>query len=571
MLDRSDLRNYQNAIIDKIHQCVDPDPKTRLPGLVIALEPGAGKTGAVLTALKDQLEAGDIRKVLIVSTVLVAQTTWPDEFDEWSHLTGTPFTLIRVEDDNQELVAATKAAYARAKRVLQRRFDQQVERLGGGRAAKARVKAQWDARQYATFTLVEKSRNRKPNATPATMAKVFSNRVRERTKERMLQRLALTDTPFHIINKEALRWLWKGFRGKERWPYDVLVADDLRESRTGKRRTKTADENNEVKLSRWGVLAKSRSAMKYTLQLTGTPTPKGLENMWGLLYPIDLGRRLGPNKTQFIRRWFNDDWENHKTEPRTYAHREIMDRVKDVMFALSEKDAPDLPPYVLDPIKVQLPDETLREYRRFERTLMSEEFDVRAVNNGVLHGKLLQFANGSMYREDGEDVPIHDLKIEALKDLADRLDGEPLLVAYTYEFDKARICKALPQTVVLRPENAVETKRRWNAGEIQILLAHRASAGHGLNLQKGGHHMCEYGLTSDAELYYQFLKRLHRKGQKHTVFNHVIIAKGTIDEDIYPDYLDPKMATQKAILDEVRLEAPQPETFNLMSLVALYD
>jgi len=236
-----------------------------------------------------------------------------------------------------------------------------------------------------------------------------------------------------------------------------------------------------------------------------------------------------------------------------WAFHEIMDRVKDIMFSLDPEDMAPLPELVVDPIKVRLPTKVLEEYCRFERQMVSEEYDVEAVNGGVLHGKLLQYANGSMYQEDGNDVHVHDEKLDALKDLVERMNGAPLLVAYTYQFDVQRICQAFPQAVVLTPENAVETKRLWNDDKIALLLAHRASAGHGLNLQKGTGHMCEYGLTSDAELYLQFLKRIRRPGRKTTVFNHVIIAEGTIDEDVFPMYLDPKIAVQDRILEAVAL------------------
>ncbi len=158
-----------------------------------------------------------------------------------------------------------------------------------------------------------------------------------------------------------------------------------------------------------------------------------------------------------------------------------------------------------------------------------------------------------MYRETGDDVFIHDVKLDALRTLVERLNGTPLLVAFTYEFDAERILAAFPQAVRLKPENAVDVVRRWNRDEIPILLAHRASAGHGLNAQKGTGHMCEYGLTSDAELYLQFLKRIWRPGRRFPVINHVIIAEGTIDEEVFPNYLDPKIATQARVMGAVQV------------------
>lgn len=557
---REDLWPYQCAIIDKIKQCNHPDKNERLPGLAIALEPGAGKTATVLTALSEMLETGEINKVLVVAPLLVAQTTWPDEPDEWEHLKHLEYTLIRVEDDDAEVNDLADQAYRRALDILQRRKKSLVARAKRRglkpRDAEAAVKDAWNKRQAATFTPAEKAKKRKPDATPGKLARSVRNRAFERAKYEKLSRLARSPAALHFINKEALVWLWDDFRKGADWPYDVMVADDLRESRSGRRRTRKGADSTSRKpsnVSRWGVLGKVRSKVKFTLQLTGTPTPKGLENLWGLIYPIDLGRRLGASKTEFKRRWFHENQYTYELTPRTGAHDEIMSRVQDVMFSLDPADMPERPPYLTNPIRVRLPEATLEAYRRFERSLVSEEFDVEAANKGVLHGKLLQFANGSMYQEDGNDIPIHDLKLEALRDLINRLAGDPLLVAYTYKFDVDRISKAFPKAVVLTPENAVGVKKRWNAGQISVLLAHRASAGHGLNLQKGGAHMCEYGLTTDSELYDQFRKRLYRPGQTRTVYNHVIIASGTIDDDVYPQYLEPKAEAQDRILSSVRL------------------
>jgi len=515
MLTRDDFRPYQTHLTEIVKQCWATDPAARLPGVILALEPGAGKTGLVLTALRDLLDQFVIRKALIVAPLLVAQTTWPDEFGEWAHLKALTWTLIRVEDGDEEVRAAGDAAFQ------------------DSRACGVPPKVAEKDRQAAVAA----------------------------AKEAKLRRLAAEDTEIHIINKEALPWIWANFRDGKDWPYDVVVGDDLREFRSGKRRSKgkkDAPRKGPAPLSRWGVLARSRKHIDAMIELSGTPTPKGLVDMWGLVYPVDLGERLGTSKTAFLQRWFDQNRYTYEIKPKAHAEREITERVRDVMFSLDPADMAALPEYICDPIRVRLPTKALEEYRRFERQMVSDEWDVEAVNGGVLHGKLLQAANGSMYQEDGNDIPIHDAKLEALKALVERMNGTPLLVAYSFQFDVQRICQAFPKAVVLAPENAVETKRLWNEDRIELLLAHRASAGHGLNLQKGTGHMCEYGLTSDAELYLQFLKRIRRPGRKTTVFNHVIIAEGTIDDDVFPMYLDPKIATQERILEAVRVRCDSP-------------
>lgn len=543
MHSRSDLRRYQVFFVDKIKQCFHPDPRRRLPGLILALEPGAGKTGTTLTALKDLHDSMTIRRTLIVAPLLVAQTVWPAEIDEWEHLQGLTWTLLRVEEDDPDVAAAGDAAYSEALARFQEEFDTQREAnmlLGDGAGA-ARKRARTQS-----------------GKTPGQQAEAVRQTAVARAKDAKLAKLAQADTEIHIVNKEALRWLWDYFGRGARWPYDAIIIDDVREGRSGKKRVKPKKDGEKAPaskqpLSRFGILAAARKHSMATIQLTGTPTPKSLADVWGLAYLIDLGRRLGSFKTPFYRDHFSLNQHFQSKEPKEGAFDKIMGKLKDIMFSLDPADLPELPPYIVDPIRVKLPPEVLRAYRRFERQLVSEEYDVEAVNAGVAHGKKLQFANGSMFREDGESVWVHDAKLDALRELAQRMNGVPLLVLYTYTFDVERIMGAFPKAVLLRPENAVDTVRLWNEDKIELLLAHRASAGHGLNMQKGTGHMCEYGLTSDAELYLQALKRLARPGRRGAVINHVIIAEGTIDDEVFPDYLDPKIATQVRVMDAVKV------------------
>lgn len=544
MLTRADLRPYQTFFIAKMRQCFHADPRKRLPGVMLALEPGAGKTAATETALMDALDAGEIEKALIVAPLLVAQTVWPEEPREWEHLLPLldRIVLLRVEDDDADIEDVGAAAYEGALARFQAEFETERE------IALLLDSSKSDARRKA------KAAN---GSAPSARAEVVRQEAVATAKAAKLRTLFEDPRPIHVVNREALPDLWAHFGAGARWPYDVMVIDDVREGRSAKQRTRTKKDDGVKKsaapLSRFGIMAAARKHMKATIQLTGTPTPNGLKNMWGLIYLIDLGKRLGLYKSPFYKRWFHLDKFHQPDEPKAGAFETIMGRAKDIMFSLDSADLPQLPPYIVDPVRVKLDPAVMQEYRRFKRNMVSEEYDVEAVNAGVMHGKLLQFANGSMYREDGEDVWVHDAKIDALKILVERLNGTPLLVAYTYQFDVERIMKAFPEAVLLRPENAKEFTRRWNNDEITVGIAHRASAGHGLNLQKGTGHMCEYGLTSDAELYLQFLKRLWRPGRRGTVFNHVIIAEGTIDEEVFPDYLDPKIETQRRVMEEVKV------------------
>ena len=318
--------------------------------------------------------------------------------------------------------------------------------------------------------------------------------------------------------------------------------------KNGKKRTKLK------KLTRFGVLAAARKHIKGVVELTGTPSPNGLVNLWGLAYIADQGARLGRTKSSFMERWFDFNKYTYEVKAKPYAEEQILSALGDIMFSLDPRDYAELPPIVENVIRVPLPPKVMDEYRRFKRTLVSEQYDVEAVNAAVLTNKLCQFANSSMFNEDGEEVWIHDCKLDALKNLHAEVGGTPLLVAYSFTFDKRRIQKEFPKAVVLNEvPDVMQTVRDWNAGKIDMLLAHRASAGHGLNLQKGSSIFVSYGLTADLELWQQFNKRLHRPGQKaDRVWHHIIVAKDTHDEDILP-VLQDKKAVQDRVFEATRL------------------
>ena len=458
--DRSLLRNYQRVSVQKMKDTLKPGNPS---GIILALEPGAGKTVSFLTAARDLLDEGAIAKVLIIAPLLVANTVWHAEIEEWEHLKHTTYSIC---------------------------------------------------------TGTEKQRI-------AALAK---------------------DAEVYIINKDILPWLWDYLGRGDRWRFDFVGIDEASMLKNGKKRTKLK------KLTRFGVLAAARKHMKAVVELTGTPSPNGLVNLWGLSYIADQGERLGRTKTAFLNRWFDTSRYTYEVKAKPHAEAEILDKMKDIMFSLDPKDYAELPPLVENVIKVQLPPRVMDEYRRFKRTLVSEAYDVEAVNAAVLTNKLCQFANGSMFQEDGNDVWIHDCKLDALENLHNEVAGTPMLVAYSYLFDKRRIQTRFPKAVVLNEvPDVMQTVRDWNAGKIDMLLAHPASAGHGLNIQKGSNISCWYGLNADLELFQQFNKRLHRPGQKRdVVWSHRIVASGTHDESILP-ILSDKKAVQDRVFEATRL------------------
>lgn len=488
---RADLRSYQRRFLNKI--------KSRSE-IILALPMGSGKTATTLTAVLDLLDDREVRKVLVVAPRFVASITWPDEIEDWEHTRDLTWTLIRVEDDDEDVIAARQEGYETARMI--------------GMDPKA--------------------------------AQSFAGRRATSYKSWRRRHLANSDTEVHLINKEALPWLWEHFDKGKSWPYDMLIVDEASMFKNGKMRTGTKG------VTRFGVAVKARKHLKRVVLLTGTPAPKGLRNLWGLARVADGGERLGTSKVKFEERWFDKDFMGWNLEPKPHAEDEIMDRLSDIMFSMREEDCVDLPPRNDISVKVTLPKKVMEEYRRFERTLVSDLYDVEAVNRGVLHGKLLQFANGSMYQEGGRDVWVHDEKLEALENIIEEANGAPVLVAYSFKFDLDRIRRVFKKAVVFGEGDVRKTKERWNNGDIPILLAHPNSIGHGQNIQQGGNISVWYGLTPDLELYLQFNKRLHRSGQTKPVFNHHIIAVGTYDENILP-ILTSRNADQDRIIDSVRV------------------
>lgn len=367
----------------------------------------------------------------------------------------------------------------------------------------------------------------------------------------------------HLVNNENLQWLID-FWGAD-WPYDMLVIDEIsrfknpnKENKPSKGKVekyllnpKTRQNPNGLEkptsqLTRFGALCRVRRYFDRVVGLTGTPSPNGLIDIWSQYYLLDRGERLGLDFFAYRARFFEPNFSGYKWMLRDGSFELIVDRIKDITLSMRAKDWIELPPRIDNIVKVTLPKNVMAAYKRFEKSMLLEEHDIEAVNNGVLTGKLLQLANGSVYDEDRNAVQIHDRKLDALESIIEEANGSPVLVAYSYEFDLTKLRKRFPQAVVLNEDDTAI--RRWNAGEISLLLAHPQSAGHGINIQFGGNICVFYGLPWSLEYYQQFGARLHRSGQTRAVIVHHIIAEGTVDERVL-EVLADKGATQDMLID----------------------
>lgn len=459
-----------------------------LPGVLLGAEMGLGKTGSSLWAMVQLLAAREIKRPLIVAPLRVAEETWPEELRTWTFCSHLTFRVV-------------------------------------------------------TGTLEER-----------------------------IAALAYSPAQVTIINRENLRWLHDFFEGRG-WPFDMLIYDEISRLKRGIKRVSQSREQKKsgVKpgLTELGVIESHRRSFKRVVGLSGTPAPNGLIDLWGPMCAIDHGKRLGLSITAYKKRWFRESKYDYSIEPMAHSEREIMGLIDDVFFSLREEDYLSLPPMIPVDHLVDLPEKARRAYDKFEqesaielRNAAGDNELIEAVNNGVLTQKLLQIANGSVYTGEkwdemtGDKLPresirLHDEKLGVLESIMEEAAGTPVLVAYSFQFDRDAILKRFPYCRLFG--QSPNDMRDWNAGRIKMLLTHPASAGHGLNFQHGSNIMVWYGLTWSLELYRQFIKRLHRSGQKAArVFLHRIIARNTVDEDVLETCLR-RGATQDQITDAVRV------------------
>ena len=351
----------------------------------------------------------------------------------------------------------------------------------------------------------------------------------------------------HIISRDNIAWLCSLYAAK--LPYDMLVIDELSSFKAHQ-------------TQRFKSLRLARPWFKRVVGLTGTPAPNGLINLWSQMYLIDRGERLEKTITAYRSRYFRPGASNgyvvYSYKLLSDSERLIQERIKDICISMRAEDYLEMPERIDNFVRVTMPDKLMDAYKKFEQenviTLANEIEEgtttVNAVNAAALSNKLLQFANGAMYDENKNVVPIHDLKLEALKEIIEAADGKPVLVAWTYQFDRDRI-KNYFRSMAPRELKTAEDINDWNAGKVKLMLAHPASAGHGINLQAGGNIIVWYGLTWSLELYQQFNARLYRQGQKQRTIIHHRVNSGTHDEDVVRA-LKSKDKTQNNLMNSIK-------------------
>lgn len=346
----------------------------------------------------------------------------------------------------------------------------------------------------------------------------------------------------YVINRENLSWLVSLMQG--RCMFDMLVLDES-----------SSFKNEDTK--RFRAVKAILPALKRKVILTGTPMPNTLLDLWSQLYILDQGARLGDNFTKFKLTYFAKD--PYKQFSWSLIHPDcekiISEKIGDICISLQEKDYLKLPPRIDRIVEIPFSQQQRKLYEEFEKDRVLTLFgdtDITAINAAALTNKLLQYANGAIYDEDKNWHEVHGEKLDRLEEIIEDAAGHPVLVFYTFQHDLARIQKRLDKMGVawklLKSDKEVQS---WNKGEIPVMLAHPASAGHGLNLQGGGNIVIWYGLNWSLELYDQGKKRVHRQGQKKPVIMHHLLIADTMDMEVWR-VLNSKAANQESLMQAVK-------------------
>nr|DAM27365.1 MAG TPA: Chromatin remodeling complex ATPase [Caudoviricetes sp.] len=357
------------------------------------------------------------------------------------------------------------------------------------------------------------------------------------------RRALAAESDIYIINRENVVWLTNELSQiGNGWDFDMVVIDELSSFKSSKSQ-------------RFRALRKYISRSTRVVGLTGTPAPNGLIDLWSQIYLLDGGERLGKTITGYRERYFTPNQRNETTifnyKPKPEAEDAINDKLSDICISMKAEDWLEMPERIDNMQSVRLSEKEMANYEKFERDSYIQfiEGEVTAASAAALTNKLLQYSNGAMYLPDnGGYVKTNNKKLDALEEIIDVCSGKPILCFYSYKHDLERIQDKFKFAKKLENSKDIEA---WNNGEIQLLLAHPAGAGHGLNLQAGGNIIVWFGLTWSLELYQQANARLYRQGQKHAVIVNHLITAGTVDEKVLAS-LQGKKDVQDELLDSLK-------------------
>ena len=351
-----------------------------------------------------------------------------------------------------------------------------------------------------------------------------------------------TNADLYVINRENVVWLIKYYRQKKRWPFRMVVVDELSSFKNA---------------SSQRFKALRQVPYDYFIGLTGTPAPNSLLDLWPEVYLIDKGERLGKAMSHYQREYFTPGYSVgyvvYNWRLKKGSEQKIYDKIGDVCMSLKAEDWLSVPEAITTVHEIDLEKDIREQYKRLEKEfiLALENGEIVAGSKAVVVNKLLQIANGAVYDDDKNVQVMHGQKLDKLEELIEAANGQPVMVFYNFKHDADRIRERL-KAYTVRELKTDQDIADWNAGRIPVLLVQPQSAGHGLNLQDGGNIIVWFGLTWSLEVFQQANARLHRQGQKRTVLIHILACRGTVDMDVLAA-LDRKDITQNDLIEAVKL------------------
>lgn len=344
-----------------------------------------------------------------------------------------------------------------------------------------------------------------------------------------------------IMNYDGLAWAAPILAKSHK--FDVLVCDEV---------TKLKHTSSK----RFKLIKPILPSFKFKWGLTATPTANGLIDLFGQVYVLDLGARLGRYITHFRAKYFyQEPWDQYKYFITAEKATELTNQLNDLAMYMDPKDYLVLPG-LLDVVRpIKLSNQAEYKFLRDEYIIKLQETTITAANAGVLTNKLRQFTGGALYIEGHDVKEVGTDKLDELKELVEELNGEPLIVAYEFNHEADRIIQAFPDAQAIRGGMSTNEVRRivlaWNSGAISLLLIQPQAGSHGINLQSGGSAICWFSLTYNLENYQQLIARIYRQGQTSIVRNYLLVAQGTIDEALVKVLKD-KNATQETMFKELK-------------------
>lgn len=362
--------------------------------------------------------------------------------------------------------------------------------------------------------------------------------------QKQRERAVAKEADIYCVNYDNIGWLRRQLG--DAWPFKTVVADEFTRLKS-------------FRLRQGGTRARMLGQVVHGegsrfIGLTGTPAPNGVKDLWGQIWFLDKGERLGKTFSAFEQRWFRKGYDGYSLVPYEHTQREVEEKLRDVCLTVRalSVDEPNVVPVYTDFIPSVRKLYTSMETDMFARIASSE---VEAANAAVRTQKLLQIANGAMYvDEDGKWEEIHGAKLDALESIIEEANGAPVLVAYNFKHDLQRLQMRFRQGRVL--DANPDTIRDWNAGRVPILFAHPASAGHGLNLADGGNILAFFGVNWNLEEHMQIIERIGPMRQKQAGYDrpvliYPILARNTVD-DIVMERLSSKRSIQEVLLEAMK-------------------